>query len=160
MTSAFANSCDFAMCKAKAHEFLYSASERDCVRELHCLAPDGRPALSLVVSEEYFKSKFNEQRRTTACHNGGRGTIRNDIQCPNAVGGSRSIHRNHVNCRPACHGRRTRMRRSVPLRVRSPHLHRQAVQPRLVSRSGGRPPPHQSFQIMSRGRPWLSGGTR
>ncbi len=43
-----------------------SSSERDCVRELHCLAPDGRPALSLVVSEEYFKSKleFYEQRRT------------------------------------------------------------------------------------------------
>jgi hypothetical protein len=53
------------MCKAKANEFFYSAaSERDCVRELRCLAPDGRPALSLVVSEEYFKSKFNEQRRT------------------------------------------------------------------------------------------------
>jgi hypothetical protein len=52
------------------------------------------------------------------------------------------------------------MRRSVPLRVRSLHLHRQAVQPRLVSRSGGRPPPHQSFQIMPRGRSWLSGGTR
>jgi hypothetical protein len=53
------------MCKAKAHAFLYSAAtERDCVRDLQCLAPDGRPALSLVVSEEYFNSKFNERRRT------------------------------------------------------------------------------------------------
>jgi hypothetical protein len=53
------------MCKAKAHEFLYSArNERDGVRELHCLAPDRRPALSLVVSEENFNSKFNELRRT------------------------------------------------------------------------------------------------
>jgi hypothetical protein len=43
---------------------LSAASERDCVRELQCLAPDGRPALSLVVSEEYFNSKFNERRRT------------------------------------------------------------------------------------------------
>ena len=147
------------MCKAKANEFFYSAaSERDCVRELRCLAPDGRPALSLVVSEEeYFKSKFNEQRRTTACHIGGCGTICNDVHCPNAVGGSRHIHCNHVN--NACHGRRARMRRSVPLRVRSLHLHRQAVQPRLVSRSGGRPPPHQCYQILSRGRPWLSGST-
>jgi hypothetical protein len=57
--------CAFAICKAKANEILYSAaSERDCVRELHCLVPDGRPALSLVVSEDYFNSKFNEQRRT------------------------------------------------------------------------------------------------
>ena len=141
------------MCRAKAHEFLYSAaSKRDCVRELHCLAPDGRPALSLVVSEEYFKSKFNEQRRTTACHNGGCGTICNDVQCPNAVGGSRHIHRNHVQCRPACHGRRTRMRHSVPLRVRSLHLHRQAVQPQLVSAAAVQP-------LLSRGRPWLSGST-
>ncbi len=53
------------MCQTKAHEFLYfAASERDCVRELHCLAPDGRPALNLVVSEEYFNSKFNELLRT------------------------------------------------------------------------------------------------
>ena len=57
-------SCDFAICKAKAHAFLSAASERDCVRELQCLAPDGSPALSLVVSEEYFNSKFNERRRT------------------------------------------------------------------------------------------------
>ncbi len=47
---------------SKTHEFLYfAASVRDCVCELHCLAPDGRPALSLVVSEEYFNSKFNKQ---------------------------------------------------------------------------------------------------
>jgi hypothetical protein len=53
------------MCKAKAHEFLYSAaSERDCLRELHCFAPDGCPALNLVVSEEYFNSKFNERQQT------------------------------------------------------------------------------------------------
>ena len=41
------------------------------------------------------------------------GTICNDVQCPNAVGGSRHIHSNHVKCLPACHGRRTRMQRSV-----------------------------------------------
>ena len=53
------------MCKAKAHEFLYSAaSERDCVRELQSLAPDGSPALSLVVSEEYFNSKIDERLQT------------------------------------------------------------------------------------------------
>ena len=40
------------MCKAKANEFFYSAaSERDCVRELQCLAPDGSPALSLVHAD-------------------------------------------------------------------------------------------------------------
>ena len=154
------------MCKAKAHEFLFSAaSERDCVRELHCLAPDGRPALSLVVSEG--KSKVNSMNSGGTGSSlvptiyGACGTICNDVHCPNAVGGSRHIHRNHVKCLPACHGRRTRMLRSVPLRVRSLHLHWQAVQPRLVSRSesGGRPPPHQCYQILSRGRPWLSGGT-
>jgi hypothetical protein len=53
------------MCKAKANEFLYlAASERDCVSKLQCLAHEGRPALSLIVSEEYFNGKFNEQRRT------------------------------------------------------------------------------------------------
>ncbi len=62
-------SCVFAMCKAKAHKFLYSAaSERDFVLELHCLAPDGRHALSLVVSEEYFNSKFNERRSKFMAH--------------------------------------------------------------------------------------------
>jgi hypothetical protein len=53
------------MCKAnsaKAHEFLYfDANERDCFAS--CSA-DGGPALNLVVSEEYFNSKFNELLRT------------------------------------------------------------------------------------------------
>jgi hypothetical protein len=54
-----------AICKLKANDFLYSAAmERDCVREQQCLAPDGRTALSLVVSEENFNSEFNQRRRT------------------------------------------------------------------------------------------------
>ena len=44
------------------------------------------------------------------------------------------------------------MRRSVPLRVRSLHLHRQAVQPRLVSRSVGCPPPHVERQALAFGK--------
>jgi hypothetical protein len=43
---------------------IWRRCERDCVCELHCWAPDGSPALSLVVSEVYFNSKFNEWRRT------------------------------------------------------------------------------------------------
>ncbi len=62
------------------------------------------------------------------------GTICNDVHCPNAVGGSRDIHRNHIKCWPARHGLRTRMRHSVPLRVRSLHLHLQAVQRGLFLR--------------------------
>jgi hypothetical protein len=67
LTYAFPNDFIRVFChvQSKAHEILYSAaSERDCVGELHFLTPDGRPALSLVVSEEYFNSKFNERRQT------------------------------------------------------------------------------------------------
>ncbi len=74
-----------------------------------------------------------------------------DVHCPNAVGGSSHIHSNHVKCLPACHGQRTRMRSSVTLRMCSLHLHWQAVQLQLVSRSGGSPPPHQCYKILLRG---------